>query len=135
MLTPHPENVMKKLLIATATMLGLISSAQAQAWVGGAYVVGAPGYVAVNPYAPPVFVAPQPVYSQPAPPTYVVPTPPVVYAAPQPIYAPPPVYVGPDYGGMIVGAAIIGGAAALIASGNNRYYGGGYRHHHRHYRH
>lgn len=126
---------MKRLLVAAVSAIGLIGTASAQAWVGGAYVVSSPGYTVVNPYAPPVFVAPQPV--QPMPPTYVVPAPAapaVVYSAAPPVYmAPAPVYVGPNYGGVLAATALIGGAAALIATSNNRYYGG-YRPYHGHYR-
>lgn len=134
---------MKKYLVATAMMIGLISTTSAQAWVGGAYVVNTPGYVVVpgvNPYAPPVFAQPAPVYVAPAP--VPVAPPPVVYSAPQPVYvapapvyaAPAPVYVEPNYGGVIAATAIIGGAAALIASSNR--WNGGYRpYYHRPYRH
>lgn len=137
MLTLYPETDMKKYLVTTALMIGLISTSNAQAWVGGAYVVNSPGYVVVNPgvnpYAPPVFAQPAPVY--------VAPPPPVVYSAPQPVYvapapvyaAPAPVYVEPNYGGVIAAGALIGGAAALIATSNR--WNGGYRPYYRHYRH
>ena len=84
---------------AAVAVAALTVAATASADVSVGVQLGNPGYY--QPAPEPVYVAPPPVYYQPAPPVYYQPAPPPVYYGPPTGYyaPPPPAYVpAPGYG-------------------------------------
>lgn len=88
-------SVPARLALSAAIAAAALSAAVAHAEVSVSVGVGGPVY-----YEPaPAYVAPPPVYYQPAPPVYYEPPPPVYYPAPPPpaYYRPAPPAYAPGY--------------------------------------
>jgi hypothetical protein len=82
---------MKKTLLLTAILLGTASASLAGVHFSLGFGLPVPA-VAVSVTAPPVYVAPAPVYCPPAPAYYYAPAP--VYCPPRVVVAPPTFYFG-----------------------------------------
>src|SRR5690606_5714393 len=107
------QKKMKKWILASAGAAGLLLSSVALARVDVGVSIGIPGV-----FAPPVYVAPAPVYVAPPAPVYVAP--------PAPVYMPPPpVYVRPR---------VVYPAPVYYRGGPRHFHGhpGPGHHHHRH---
>jgi hypothetical protein len=101
---------MKRILLATLSLAGLLAAGAAQAHANVNWSVSISGGL------PGVVVAPAPVYVEPAP--VYVPPPPVYVPAPV-VYRPAPVYVAPR-------AVVVEPAPVYVP------YGRWHRHHHHH---